>query len=172
MKEEFHLPMWINSIQMRGSPKESRCWEHPLPVLFTREKMMARIVDEQRLWDTIPRIPDLQCGWLLGPRANHIIRTLPLELSSETCQSMMRACGGRLCSPWAGAGDTRTNRESQGGCITSHAHGRVGIAVSRSICQAWTSLVCVSPNAFICVSPCVHLCVTKCVHMCVTKCVC
>ena len=55
---------------------------------FTRERMMTRIADEQRLWDAIPRVPDLQRGWQLllqsaGPRANHMIRTLPPELSSE-----------------------------------------------------------------------------------------
>ena len=53
---------------------------------FIRERMMTRIAAEQRLWDAIPRVPDLQCGWqllLAGPRANHMIRTLPPELSSE-----------------------------------------------------------------------------------------
>ena len=28
---------------------------------FVRERTRARIVDEQRLWDAIPRVPDLQC---------------------------------------------------------------------------------------------------------------
>ena len=55
---------------------------------FIREKVMTRIADEQRLWDAIPRVPDLQCSWQLlvqsaGPRANHVIRTLPPELSAE-----------------------------------------------------------------------------------------
>ena len=50
----------------------------PIGSAFTRERMMTRI----------PRVPDLQCGWQLllqsaGPRANHMIRTLPPELSSE-----------------------------------------------------------------------------------------
>ena len=55
---------------------------------FTRELLQTRIDDEQRLWDAIPRVPELQCGWQLllqsaSPRANHMIRTLPPEFSRE-----------------------------------------------------------------------------------------
>ena len=81
---------------------------------FSRERMMTRIADEQRLWDAILRVPDLQCGWQLllqsaGPRANHMIRTLPPELSSEYAsehdEGTWRTAVG---SPWAATRDGRT----------------------------------------------------------------
>ena len=55
---------------------------------FTRERMMTRIVDEQASLGRQSSVPDLQRGWQLllqsaGPRANHMIRTVPPELSSE-----------------------------------------------------------------------------------------
>ena len=55
---------------------------------FVRERTRARIVHEERLWDAIPRVRDLQCAWQLllqsaNPRANHLIRTLPPEASRE-----------------------------------------------------------------------------------------
>ena len=55
---------------------------------YTHARMQERIADEQRLWNAIPRVPDLQCAWQLllqsaGPRANHTIRTLPPESSHE-----------------------------------------------------------------------------------------
>ena len=53
---------------------------------MNRDSNLSQSVgDEQRLWDVIPRVPDLQCGWqlLAGSRANHTIRTLPPDFSSE-----------------------------------------------------------------------------------------
>ena len=49
---------------------------------FVDRKIEERIADEQRLWDAIPKITDLQCAWQVllqcaGPRANHMLRTLP-----------------------------------------------------------------------------------------------
>ena len=50
--------------------------------------MQKRIADEQKLWDAIPDVPDLQCAWQLllrsaGPRCNHLLRTTPPEQASE-----------------------------------------------------------------------------------------
>ena len=55
---------------------------------FTRAKLQNRIDEERRLWETIPNVPDLQCGWQIlllsaNPRANHTLRTLPPSISSE-----------------------------------------------------------------------------------------
>jgi len=53
------------------------------------EKLVAeRLADEQRLWDAIPEVPDLQCAWQLllqcaGPRANHLLRTLLASQSAS-----------------------------------------------------------------------------------------
>ena len=55
---------------------------------FVAEHMQERLEEEQRLWDAIPSVPDLQCAWQIlvqsaNPRANHTIRTLPPGLSLE-----------------------------------------------------------------------------------------
>ena len=47
-------------------PEASRRHQGPIgSAAFTLERMMTRITDEQRLWDAIPRVPNLQCGWQL-----------------------------------------------------------------------------------------------------------
>ena len=48
----------------------------------------ARLQEERRLLDELPRLPDLQCAWLLllfcaSPRANHALRTLPPSESAS-----------------------------------------------------------------------------------------
>ena len=72
---------------------------------FVRQQVHERIVDEQRLWDAIPQVPDLQCAWQLllqcaGPRANHFLRTLPPSQSAEYArahdQGMWTACQALL----------------------------------------------------------------------------
>ena len=55
---------------------------------FTREKLQSRIEEERWLWEVIPHLPDLQCGWQLlllraHPRANHTLPTVPPGLASE-----------------------------------------------------------------------------------------
>ena len=55
---------------------------------FVAEHTQERLEEEQRLWDAIPSVPDLQCAWQIlvqsaNPRANHTIRTLPPRLSLE-----------------------------------------------------------------------------------------
>ena len=37
-----------------------------------------RLEEEERLLSQLPKLPDLQCSWLLPPRANHAARTAPL----------------------------------------------------------------------------------------------
>jgi len=49
---------------------------------YVAQHVAERLADEKRLWDAIPEVPDLQCAWQLllqcaGPRANHLLRTLP-----------------------------------------------------------------------------------------------
>ena len=49
---------------------------------FVADWATKRLEDEKRLWDALPNVPDLQCSWQLlrqcaGPRANHVLRTLP-----------------------------------------------------------------------------------------------
>jgi hypothetical protein len=49
---------------------------------FVRGHVEERLASERQLWDALPEVPDLQCAWQLlvqcaGPRANHLLRTLP-----------------------------------------------------------------------------------------------
>ena len=51
-------------------------------VQFVAEMMEAKIVEERRLWDIFPLVPDLQCARQMlvqsaNPRANHTLRTSP-----------------------------------------------------------------------------------------------
>ena len=55
---------------------------------FVQHHTEERLADEARLWDAIPEVPDLQCAWQLllqcaGPRANHLLRTLPPSQSAQ-----------------------------------------------------------------------------------------
>ena len=48
----------------------------------------TRLLDEVRLLQELPQLPDLQCAWLLlamcaSPRADHLLRTLPPSLSAS-----------------------------------------------------------------------------------------
>ena len=50
--------------------------------------MSTRLLDEARLLQELPLLPDLQCAWLLlamcaSPRADHLLRTLPPSLSAS-----------------------------------------------------------------------------------------
>ena len=65
---------------MSGNPKGSLSSGHPSGQ--RSEKMIRRVEEERRLWDTIPAVPDLQCAWQLllqsaNPCANHSLRTMP-----------------------------------------------------------------------------------------------
>ena len=51
------------------------------------EQRQERLRTEQQLLDQLPKLPDLQCAWLLlrlcaSPRANHAIRTMPPSQSA------------------------------------------------------------------------------------------
>ena len=49
---------------------------------FVQSHVVERLAEERQLWAALPEVPDLQCAWQLlvqcaGPRANHLLRTLP-----------------------------------------------------------------------------------------------
>ena len=49
---------------------------------FVQEVVEKRLAEEQRLWDAVPKVPDLQAAWQIllqcaGPRCHHVLRTLP-----------------------------------------------------------------------------------------------
>ena len=89
---------------------------------FVAEHTQERLEEEQRLWDAIPSVPDLQCAWQIlvqsaNPRANHTIRTLPLPLSLEYAR-------GHDKGMWEGCRD---------GGQAPNAHGRSRIEVGRAL---------------------------------------
>ena len=48
----------------------------------------TRLREEARLLQELPLLPDLQCAWLIlamcaAPRADHLLRTLPPDLSAS-----------------------------------------------------------------------------------------
>ena len=58
---------------------------------FVREISDLRLEEEQKLWDAIPWIPDLQCGWQVllqcaGPRCHHFLQTMPPSASLDYAQ--------------------------------------------------------------------------------------
>ena len=49
---------------------------------FVRSLGVERLQEEQRLWEAVSWVPDLQCAWQIllqcaGPRCHHFVRTLP-----------------------------------------------------------------------------------------------
>jgi hypothetical protein len=74
------LPERENGILVLGVPVG-------LPA-FIATKAEARMTEERRLLESIPRMPDLQCAWALllysaVPRANHFLRLLPPSLAQS-----------------------------------------------------------------------------------------
>ena len=60
-------------VRTRGSLQESWCWALPSGL----NSSSARSCKTARLWQAIPNVPDLQCGWQIllqsaNTRANHI----------------------------------------------------------------------------------------------------
>ena len=54
---------------------------------FVQSYLAEKSADQQRLLDSLPRVNDLQCAWQLlvqcaGPRANHILRSVPPSQSA------------------------------------------------------------------------------------------
>ena len=49
---------------------------------FVQQHLDEKVTDEKKLWEALPEVPDLQCAWQVlvqcaGPRANHLLRTVP-----------------------------------------------------------------------------------------------
>ena len=58
---------------------------------FVARLAQERLDDEEKLWNAIPWVPDLQCAWQIlvqcaGPRCHHFLRTMPLSQSVEYAQ--------------------------------------------------------------------------------------
>ena len=58
---------------------------------FVSAFIERRLADEQKLWDAIPSVPDLQCAWQVllqcaGPRCHHLLRTVPPSQSGRNAQ--------------------------------------------------------------------------------------
>ena len=52
------------------------------------EVVAKRLEKEDKLWEAIPSVPDLQAAWQIlshccGPRCHHMLRTLPPSESEE-----------------------------------------------------------------------------------------
>ena len=61
---------------------------HLASTKFVSSIMEERVREERRLWEAIPKVPDLQCAWQIllqsaGPRANHSLRTMPKNASKK-----------------------------------------------------------------------------------------
>jgi hypothetical protein len=59
---------------------------------FVQQHADKRLADEKRLWDALQEVPDLQCAWVIlllccGPRANHLLRTLPPSQSARYAEA-------------------------------------------------------------------------------------
>ena len=105
---------------------------------FVSEKLQDHIEEDRRLWQAIPNVPNLQCGWqtLLqsaNPRANHTLRTLPPAMSAdcasahdeglwETAHALLEGDSTRWC----------TARERHR--ITAHEDGRSRVEVCGPLC--------------------------------------
>ena len=64
-----------------------------------------RLVEEQKLWDALPWVPDVKCAWQVlvqcaGPRCHDFLRTLPPSQKGEHADGhdlgMMQAMGSLL----------------------------------------------------------------------------
>ena len=58
------------------------------PRRFVVEVVTKRLEEEDKLWEAIPYVPDLQAVWQIllhcaGPRCHHMLRTLPPSESEE-----------------------------------------------------------------------------------------
>ena len=68
---------------------------------FTADRLQTRIEEEQRLWEAIPHVSDLQCGWHILPQnanpPNHTLRTVPPSLIHEHVVGAQHAILGQIC---------------------------------------------------------------------------
>ena len=70
------LPAKQQGVIVLGSPIGTKA--------FAEEHAKKRLEEEARLWELLPKLPDLQCAWVLlflcsAPRANYGIRSQPPE---------------------------------------------------------------------------------------------
>ena len=79
--EDLGPDVWNpQGVKILGSPVGSEA--------FVSAFIERRLVDEQKLWDAIPSVPDLQCAWQVllqcaGPRSHHLLRTVPPSQSGQ-----------------------------------------------------------------------------------------
>ena len=72
---------WSSGVKC-GVQKASRCWALPKGTpKFVEDVTQRRLEEENRLWEAISSVPDLQCAWQIllqcaGPRCHHLLRTL------------------------------------------------------------------------------------------------
>ena len=92
------------------------------PVGFVEEVVTKSLEEEDKLWEAIPSVPDLQAAWQIllhcvGPRCHHMWRTLPPSESEEYAGAhdlgMARVMDRLLALP----GDPHTSKKSHS---TSH----------------------------------------------------
>ena len=77
---------------------------------FVQAWAEERLRAEQELLDQLPKLPDLQCAWLLllfcaSPRANHAIRTMPPSASAAYSRGHDDAIWTTLQNMLGGTGD-------------------------------------------------------------------
>ena len=110
--EESHLVMCTNlvprfgkeGIKVLGTPIGS--------AQFTWERLQTRIVDEQRLWDAIPRVPICSVvgsSFSKAPQSAHCHLSSPASMLLH----MTRACGGQRWHCWARLQAQQTNSREQ-----------------------------------------------------------
>ncbi|OLP73255.1 hypothetical protein AK812_SmicGene47575 [Symbiodinium microadriaticum] len=103
----------------------SGSWAHASVIAPWAE---SRMLTERELLNQLPRLPDLQCAWLLlamcaSPRANHVLRTVPpldiagyAEAHDDAVWETLQACLGGVASGEAdGARKVATLPASLGG---------------------------------------------------------
>ena len=122
---------------------------------FVARVVAERLVEEQKLWDALLWIPDVQCAWQVlvqcaGPRCHHLLRTLPpsqtLEFADGHDLGMMQAMESLLggltgeVSHWLWAHHLASLPMRLGaGCpkqCTGH-HGRMPSIWSSSVSREW-----------------------------------
>ena len=91
----------------------------------------ARLREEARLLQELPLLPDLQCAWLIlamcaAPRADHLLRTLPPDLSASYARGM------------------RPRRRSL--AVSARASWRAGRPRSRSRCRTTPGALAGAPR--------------------------
>ena len=82
----------VSSPPTCGAQIASRFWGTSIgSPEFVHSFIEKRLEDEQRLWEAVTWVPDLQSAWQIllqcaGPRCHHLLRTLPPSQSTEYAQ--------------------------------------------------------------------------------------